>query len=240
MGLAIPNAYYAAQTLDVSKTLSVLSNAPIIKLMKAFWSWIARRLSPYLKPLLWELLEQEKINKIEPTQPILDQSSRLLREQLTQEIYAQIAPLLQSQLESQVHDILNTNIRVWGDRDRLHIAPTAATVNTLFNTTSGHITIGDYSFTGHNVSILTGSHNIQKQNLARMTDYPQEGHDIVIGQGVWIGSNATVLGPCNIGDHAVIAAGAVVLAGTVIPEGAIAAGIPAKVLRRIEFEVNSV
>ncbi len=210
----------------------------LLLLMNAFWSWLAQRLSPFLKPLLLELLEQEKAASVESAQSTLKQEEAVLREQLTEEISAAIAPLLQSQLAGQVHDILNTQIRVWGDRDRLHIAPTAATVNTLFNTTSGHITLGDYSFTGHNVSLLTGTHNIQKQSLARMQDYPPEGRDIVIGQGVWIGSNATVLGPCSIGDHAVVAAGAVVIAGTKVPAGAIVAGVPAKVVKMIEFEAD--
>ncbi|NJN31856.1 MAG: acyltransferase [Synechococcales cyanobacterium RM1_1_8] len=188
-----------------------------------------------MKPLLIELLEQEQVHlgqaqadseRSQPTlqEPILQEY--VLREQLA----AEIAPL--------VHEQLINQIRVWGDRDRLHISPTAATVNTLFNTASGQITIGDHSFTGHNVSLLTGSHDIHKQGLARMTDYPTQGRDIVIGQGVWIGSNATVLGPCTIGDHAVVAAGAVVLAGTVVPEGAIVAGVPAKVIRIIDVEVD--
>lgn len=195
--------------------------------MNAFWSWLAHRLSPFLKPLLVELLKQEQEQaQLSQVPSDLDLSGYVLRKQLAEEI----APLVHGQLINQ--------IRVWGDRDRLHISPTAATVNTLFNTASGHITLGDYSFTGHNVSLLTGSHNIHQQGLARMTDYPTEGRDIVIGQGVWIGSNATVLGPCTIGDHAVVAAGAVVIAGTVVPDGAIVAGIPAKVIKMIEFDAD--
>jgi acetyltransferase-like isoleucine patch superfamily enzyme len=193
--------------------------------MNAFWSWMAHRLSPFLKPLLVELLKQEQA-PVPQVQSNPDLSGYVLREQLAEEI----APLVHGQLINQ--------IRVWGDRDRLHISPTAITVNTLFNTASGQISLGDYSFTGHNVSLLTGSHNIHKQGLARMTDYPTEGRDIIIGQGVWIGSNATVLGPCTIGDHAVVAAGAVVIAGTVVPEGAIVAGIPAKVIKMIEFDAG--
>lgn len=203
--------------------------------MNVFWRWLARGLSPFLQPLLIELLEQERVH-LGQTQADSERSQPTLQEPILQEyvlreqLAAEIAPL--------VHEQLINQIRVWGDRDRLHISPTAATVNTLFNTASGQITIGDHSFTGHNVSLLTGSHDIHKQGLARMTDYPTQGRDIVIGQGVWIGSNATVLGPCTIGDHAVVAAGAVVLAGTVVPQGAIVAGVPAKVIRIIDVEVD--
>ena len=199
---------------------------------------MAQRLSPFLRPLLLELLEQEKATRLESAQPTPEQQEEQLREQLYQEVSAAIAPQLQAQVTAQVHDILNTQIRVWGDRDRLHIATTAATVNTLFNTASGHITLGDYSFTGHNVSILTGTHDIHQKNMARMADYPREGRDIVIGEGVWIGSNATVLGPCTIGNHAVVAAGAMVIAGTTVPAGAIVAGVPAKVIKMIELDAD--
>jgi len=187
--------------------------------MNAFWSWMARYLSPFLKPLLLELLAQEQAKEKEKT-------AYVLREQLQQEI----APV--------VHELIHSQIRVWGSRDRLHLAPTAAMVNTLFNTASGQITVGDYSFAGHNVSILTGSHDVSQRGKARMESYPSEGRDIVIGNGVWIGSNATVLGPCTIGNDAVVAAGAVVIAGTVVPAGAIVAGVPARVVKTIEFDAD--
>lgn len=51
----------------------------------------------------------------------------------------------------------------------------------------------------------------------------------LIGNDVWIGSNATVLGGCTIGDGAVIGAGAVVTKD--IPPYGIAVGVPAKVIR---------
>ena len=52
--------------------------------------------------------------------------------------------------------------------------------------------------------------------------------DIVVGDDVWIGHQATVLSGVKIGQGAVIAAGAVVTKD--IPPYAIAAGIPAKVV----------
>jgi Hexapeptide repeat of succinyl-transferase len=137
-------------------------------------------------------------------------------------------------LSPTIQTIINTQIRVWGDPDRLHLAPTSKMVNTLFNLSSGQITVGDHTFTGHNVSIITGTHDYQAFLADRLTNIPESGRDITIGQGVWIGSNAIILGPCTIGDHAVIAAGAVVTAGSQIPPGAIVAGIPAKVIKQID------
>jgi acetyltransferase-like isoleucine patch superfamily enzyme len=107
-------------------------------------------------------------------------------------------------------------------------------VNTLFNLSSGQISVGEHTFTGHNVSIITGTHDYQSLLADRLTDIPASGRDITIGQGVWIGSNAIILGPCTIGDHAVIAAGAVVTAGSQIPSRAIVAGVPAKIVKQID------
>lgn len=64
-------------------------------------------------------------------------------------------------------------------------------------------------------------------------DQPNETRGpIVIGDNVWIGHGVTVLGGVTIGDGAVVAARALVLND--IPANAIAAGVPAKVLRMRE------
>ncbi|MFD5826112.1 serine O-acetyltransferase [Lentzea sp. NPDC060358] len=55
----------------------------------------------------------------------------------------------------------------------------------------------------------------------------RDGHDYpVVGDGVFIGAGATVLGGVTIGDHATIGAGAVVTGD--VPAGATAVGIPAR------------
>lgn len=132
-----------------------------------------------------------------------------------------------------VHDIIKRQIIVWGDPARLKIAPTAQMVNTLFNTSSGVIEVGEYTFAGHNVLIITGTHHYEALLDERIRSIPRSGRDIIIGKGVWIGSNAVILGPSKIGDHAVIAASAVVPAGSQIPPGAVVAGIPARVIKFI-------
>jgi acetyltransferase-like isoleucine patch superfamily enzyme len=52
---------------------------------------------------------------------------------------------------------------------------------------------------------------------------------VVIGRGADIGTNATILPGVHVGAHSIIGAGAVV--ATNIPEYAVAAGVPAKVIR---------
>ena len=51
----------------------------------------------------------------------------------------------------------------------------------------------------------------------------------MLGDNVWLGTGAKVLDGIRIGSHAVVGANAVVTAD--LPEGAIAAGVPARVLR---------
>ncbi len=125
-----------------------------------------------------------------------------------------------------------TRMLVHGDRSRLHIAPTATVNNALFNLSAGEITIGEHAFFGHNVSVLTGTHDVKKFGAERQKATPKEGRDVVIGEGVWVASNATVLGPCTIGDHAVV--GACSLVSEDVEPYAVVAGIPAKEIRRLE------
>jgi serine O-acetyltransferase len=49
-----------------------------------------------------------------------------------------------------------------------------------------------------------------------------------IGNGVYIGANATILGKIQVGDRATVAAGAVVVRD--VPAGSRVAGVPARVL----------
>jgi acetyltransferase-like isoleucine patch superfamily enzyme len=59
-----------------------------------------------------------------------------------------------------------------------------------------------------------------------------EAKPVVIGAGAWLAARVTVLPGSRIGSKAVIAAGSVVSGD--IPEGAVAGGIPARVLRASE------
>jgi serine acetyltransferase len=194
-------------------------------------AWIFSRLRQLLKNRVEAMVTSAVATQLEAKlQAELPRQQAQLEAQLKTQLQAQ-----KNQLQPFVQEIINTQIRLWGDADRLQIAPTAQLVNTLLNTASGQITIGDYTFTGHNVAILTGSHNYETFMAERLAQFPKSGRDITIGQGVWIGSNAMILGPCQIGDHAVVAAGAVVVAGTIVPRGAIVAGIPAKVIQQIDL-----
>lgn len=128
---------------------------------------------------------------------------------------------------------------VWGDPDRLEIDETAKVFTCFFNTNSGRIKIGEATFAGSGVSILTGSHDPQLTGTLRRDAEIRENSDIEIGKGVWLASGCTILGPCKIGDNAVIAAGAVVTPGTEVPANTIWGGVPAKQIKAIDPQETS-
>jgi acetyltransferase-like isoleucine patch superfamily enzyme len=91
----------------------------------------------------------------------------------------------------------------------------------------GGITIGDGALIGHNVVLATLNHDINPNKRGTMHPAP-----IVIGNNVWIGANATVVPGVNIGDGAIVAAGAVVTRD--VPPKVIVGGVPAKIIKKIE------
>lgn len=135
--------------------------------------------------------------------------------------------------------ILSVRPVIWGDKARLHISKYASVSSCMFNLNSGDIVIDDYVFAGSSVSILTGAHDYNLNGLARRETEIHKGNDIIIQKGVWLGSNCTILGPCEIGENAVIAAGAVVAPKTKVEPNAVYAGIPAKKIKDIKSSDNA-
>lgn len=123
---------------------------------------------------------------------------------------------------------------VHGDASRLHIQPTAVVNNALFNVSSGEITVGAYAFFGHNVSVLTGTHDVNKFGQERQQTIPRSGRDVVVEDGAWLASDVLVLGPCVIGRHSVVAAGSLVSRD--VEPYTIVAGRPARPLRKIKHD----
>ena len=137
-------------------------------------------------------------------------------------------------LLSQLNRGLSISPTVWGDPARLEIDPTAAVNSCFFNTNSGRIIVGRSTYAGSNVSLLAGTHDTQLTGFLRREAELREGCDIEIGQGVWLASGCTIIGPCRIGDNAVIAAGAVVVPGSEVPANEIWGGVPAKKIGAVE------
>ena len=116
-------------------------------------------------------------------------------------------------------------------------------------TPESEITIGSQTSTSNNVSVVA-CNRISIGESCQIGDlvsiYDCDFHEInpetrnqsagislpvVIGNNVWLGSRVMVLKGVEIGDHSVIAAGSIVTSS--IPARSLAAGIPAKVIRKI-------
>lgn len=121
----------------------------------------------------------------------------------------------------------------WGDSSRIIVGKNATLANTVFNCRSGKIIIEDNVFFGHNCLVLTGRHDFRLKDEGRILTVPEEGYDIIIRRGAWVASAVTVIGPCEIGEHAVVVAGTVVREN--VPPGVIYGGSPAKVIGPIRF-----
>lgn len=124
---------------------------------------------------------------------------------------------------------------VHGPRQRLTIGRNNRVANTLFNTRSGEIRIGDDVIFGHNVCVLTGAHDYDQPAGLRRT-LENAARDIVIEDGAWVASNVTIIGPVRIGAEAVVAAGSVVTRD--VDARSIVAGVPATLVRNLELKTG--
>jgi maltose O-acetyltransferase len=88
------------------------------------------------------------------------------------------------------------------------------------------ITIGDRVAIGHEVMLLTESHEVgtPDRRAAAVIAKP-----IKIGHGVWLGARTTVLPGVTIGNGAIVASGSVVTKN--VPPNVLVGGVPAKFIR---------
>jgi acetyltransferase-like isoleucine patch superfamily enzyme len=92
----------------------------------------------------------------------------------------------------------------------------------------GRVLIGDDCLCGPEVVITAAQYDFNRGSP--VTAQPMTESDVVIGDDVWIGARAVILPGVQIGHGCVIGAGAVVTRS--LPDGAIAAGAPARVIGR--------
>ena len=103
------------------------------------------------------------------------------------------------------------------------------------STVIGHrsIEIGDDVWTGHHVHITDMNHGYDDLDIP-ISQQAQPENPVSIGSGSWLGHGVVVLPGSQIGRHVVVGAGSVVHGE--LPDRCVAAGVPAKVLRRYSPE----
>ena len=96
---------------------------------------------------------------------------------------------------------------------------------------------------GNNVNIQDGSvlHTLYEKSVVEIGDYVSIGHNVTvhgakIDNYALIGMGAVLLDYAEVGEGAIVAAGALVLSNTKIPPYTLWAGVPAKFVKNVEPE----
>lgn len=100
----------------------------------------------------------------------------------------------------------------------------------LHNTIIGPVEIGNNVNLAQGITVTALNHNFSDTNK-RIDEQGVSTNPVTIEDDVWVGANAVILPGVTIGEHCVVAAGAVVTKD--VPPHSLVAGIPAKVIKNI-------
>ncbi len=100
----------------------------------------------------------------------------------------------------------------------------------LHNTVIGPVTIGSHVNLAQGITVTALNHNFAEKGL-RIDEQGVSTNPVTIGNDIWIGANAVILPGVTIGDHSVVAAGAVVTKD--VPPHTLVAGVPAKIIKEL-------
>ena len=100
----------------------------------------------------------------------------------------------------------------------------------LHNTIIGPVTIGSHVNLAQGITVTALNHNFEDAEK-RIDEQGVSTTPVVIDDDVWIGANAVILPGVHIGNHCVVAAGAIVTKD--VPPHSLVAGVPAKVIKQI-------
>jgi acetyltransferase-like isoleucine patch superfamily enzyme len=106
----------------------------------------------------------------------------------------------------------------------------------LSNVIIGPVKMGNYVMLAQNIVISGLNHGYEDITVPpRLQKVVTK--QITIEDNVWVGANAVITAGVTIGKHAVIGAGSVVTKN--IPEFSVAAGNPARIIKKYNFETGS-
>jgi len=97
---------------------------------------------------------------------------------------------------------------------------------------SGGIAIGRDVMIASHCSIFSITHSVDALKRGLVFRKTRTMAPVAIGDNVWIGTGARILPGVSIGANTVVGAGSVV--NRSLPSGVVAAGVPAKIVRRLD------
>ena len=100
----------------------------------------------------------------------------------------------------------------------------------LHNTIIGPVTIGSHVNLAQGITVTALNHNFEDTNK-RIDEQGISTNPVIIEDDIWIGANAVILPGVHIGNHCVVAAGAVVTKD--VPPHSLVGGVPAKIMKQI-------
>lgn len=100
----------------------------------------------------------------------------------------------------------------------------------LHNTIIGPVTIGHHVNLAQGITVTALNHNFSDTGK-RIDEQGITTAPVMIEDDIWIGANAVILPGVKIGNHSVVAAGAVVTKN--VPPHTLVAGVPAKVIKQL-------
>lgn len=101
----------------------------------------------------------------------------------------------------------------------------------LHTTVIGPVEIGNNVNLAQGIVVTALNHNFT-DCTKRIDEQGVSTAKVTIGNDVWIGANATILPGVTIGNHSVVAAGAVVTKD--VPPYSLVGGVPAKILKKLK------
>ena len=100
----------------------------------------------------------------------------------------------------------------------------------LHNTIIGPVTIGCHVNLAQGITVTALNHNFEASDK-RIDEQGISTTPVTIEDDIWIGANAVILPGVTIGNHSVVAAGAVVTKN--VPPHSLVAGVPARIIKQI-------
>lgn len=101
----------------------------------------------------------------------------------------------------------------------------------LHNTVIGPVTIGNYVNLAQGITVTALNHNFSDTSK-RIDQQGVSTTPVTIGDDIWIGANAVILPGVTIGNHSVVAAGAVVTKD--VPPYTLVGGVPARIIKSLK------